>query len=235
MMVTPCSMVQSWTCSSHRRADADLDRAVRIDQLVLDGVIEDRAVGVDAGRNCPARCRHGRRNERAPAACPGAWRATRSSGSVMPCSPPSATRWSIGDACCSISAQAVGDVAERDREIADIGQRQRGRIDAPSADGRRRPACGSPGGWPPARSGRRRGWWCRCRSGMPATQNSASRSWRCDAEEGRRQRRRSERRSWLVTRTGRPRPRPHRSSGRRCRPAEAAVIDVLSMMSWLVS
>ena len=56
-----------------------------------------------------------------------------------------------------------------------------------NADDRRRPACGSPGGSPPARSGRRCGWWCRCRTGCRRCERaSAARS--RDREEARRQR-----------------------------------------------
>ena len=60
-----------------------------------------------ADQNCPARYRHGRRNERARA---GRLRraSARSKASVMPCSPPSATRWSTAAACSSMTFRLAG-------------------------------------------------------------------------------------------------------------------------------
>ena len=129
------------------------------------------------GRNCRARCRHARRNAPARACRPRAATSARSSGSVMPCSPPSASRWPISAACCSISVQARGNIAEREPQIADIrevkvaGSTQNSGC-APSVSMRlaRRMACG------PSRAPAR--LVVPISSGTPATTKSASRSLR---------------------------------------------------------
>ena len=192
---------------------------------------------VASGRNCPARYRHARRNARARAGrCRFA--SARSSGSVI--AVVAAERDQMRDTAPPAPRSAPGSWRCRRARCAKSpisASRQRRRIDPVQSDDRRRPACGWPAGSPPGRSARRRGWWCRYRTECRRCR-SARRIAARDAEKARRNGEGGDAGHDLTespARTGRPRPRPRRSSGRAASPTAAAVIDWVSKMRLLVS
>ena len=131
----------------HRRADADLDHPARLDQPFFDGVVEHRTVavalservgpGIDMGIEVDERCR--------PVA--PAQRAQQRQGDAVVAAQRDQVREPGGGFLDQ--RQAGRNVPQREAEIADVGERQRRRIDpvvgmravhqhpAGGADGRR--------------------------------------------------------------------------------------------------
>ena len=171
-----------------RRADADLHHSPRLDQPLLNCVIEHRTMGVDLPEILRPGIDMGIEMDQRRRAVPLRQRAKeRQRNAVI-----AAQRDEVLDSRAAWSSITPGCRRYRPSAIAKLPMSAKGsvrRIDPVQAGGRRRPASGSPAGLPPARSGSPAGWWCRgrreCRRRKPAHPHRCARSRGMSAERHR--------------------------------------------------